>query len=1105
MPPVPPRPARRRPRRRLLVALGIAGAGLALLAACLPPLIGTRFARDRILARINADLAPGRLTVDRFEASWTGPMRLVGCALFAPGGNRVLDAPAARLDRSLGQLLIAGGRPAVLDLGPADLRVERRVDGTLDLAEALRGAIAHPDPAHDRTIRIRRGTLAVRPGGAFDPIVARGVDLDLHIPPAPGPTTWDLKLVHPDGGDLAIRGDTNRWTAPDADPGRADLQVDVAARRWPIRHRAGAVAGQGSLDGTIAVARRSGRWAVDAGAQLLDVALAGPALLGDTLRPGPVTLRCDARQDPAGWSVRRLTLESDVGSLRGEGPLDDPGRDRSRDVARRVEGRLDLAALARQLPHALRLRPGLTVEGGRAELVAELTGPLDRPAFALTATLADLAARDGARILRLRDPATLSARLVRANDTLRIEHLAAAAAFGRLEATGRLDDARLAGSVDLGALRRQLAEWVDLGPIEASGRVAIDGTYKVADRLYRADLQLRGEDLHLAGTPAGPVDRPLATLMARASGPPGPSGRPEGWDTAELAAVAGDSEARVEVRRAGDLLAVGGRIVAAWPGAAGDRRVEATVAGAWDEGRRVLRCDRVAAHLLVREGDRPLFAASGQVDPGAGTAQFDAIDGPGAATAPVRLGPGGIRASGLGRELAAVRIDVGLAGELAGPGDRWSAVVHAQGEDRGLRLAADGRVEPAAGRPGGGDLATFRLAGRYDRAADRVELDECRAASPYGELAASGQLDDLAGARRFDLRGRVAPDFAALTAWLRDRVEPGARVAGQAGKFRAGGAWSGPEPLRSVDGEVGFDLAGADVYGIQLGPTPIILRARGGEVRVDPIGTTLNEGHVRLEPEILMADSRGEPVLRLGKNSTIRDARINDEVSRRVLAFVAPILEGTTRASGLVSVDLDRAEIPLGPGRARAAQVDGSVVFADVAFAPGPLAADLLGAIGRREATLRLDRPVTLTIADGRVNQSGLAIPLGDLTRVELAGWVDFDRNLDLTASLPVTPALLGNNPLLTDIAAGTQVRLPVTGTLDHPRVDRDALAAGLKDLGRSLLTRGATRGALELLNRLGRPRDPAAPPPPTAAERKAARRERKAERRAGRDAPPGP
>jgi translocation and assembly module TamB len=313
------------------------------------------------------------------------------------------------------------------------------------------------------------------------------------------------------------------------------------------------------------------------------------------------------------------------------------------------------------------------------------------------------------------------------------------------------------------------------------------------------------------------------------------------------------------------------------------------------------------------------------------------------------------------------------------------------------------------------------------------------------------------------------------------------------------GSWQG------LDAEIGFDLAGADIYGMKFGPTPVVLRAKGGALRFDPISTTLNEGHVRLEPEVDL-DAPGGPTLRLAKNSAIREAKINDEVSKRVLAYIAPILDRATRARGLVSVDLDHAEFPIGPGRGRQAKVEGAVVFQDVEFAPGPLAEEILGAIGRRDLSLRLDQPVTITIAEARVNQRGMTIPIADFTRIGLTGWVDFDRNLSLVATIPVTSAMLGNNPLLSDIAAGTKVRLPIGGTLDRPVIDKEAFAANLQELGKSLLTRGASRGAMELLMRLARPRDPDAPPPPprlSPEERKAMRQEKKAIRRG--EIPPPP
>ncbi len=799
----PAAPPRRRTRRWVFLGVGLIA--LLVVVAALPFLIGTQFARVRILSKINQVLAPGRLDVDRFEVSWTGPTRLVRFKLIAPDGARVADAPVAEISRSLGRLILGRKGPTVLSLDHATLLIHRHADGKLDLVAALQAVIDQPNPDRDLTIRIRDGSLEFRADGLTDPFAAQAADLDLRIPPAPQGLSWRLNLKHSGGGELVAKGDTNRWTARDNNPSLADLRLDLEAKHWPIATQAEGFATIGSLDGSTAIARRGERWNLEGTVQLPDLSVAGDRLSGDILRPGPVSVAWSLTQKSEGWTIRRASVESSIGSGRLEGGLDSKfGFVSTAGEPGRVEGRLDLAAVARQLPNTLGLKPGLVVEGGSARLAAE--PGKDPSTWSVEATAADLVARDGDRRLDLGDPMSISAEVARSGDSLSIK-----------------------------------------------------------------------------------------TMSARV---------------------------------------------------------------------------------------------------------------------------------------------------------------------------------------------------------------------PYLSASGSGRVDDLNGSRRFDFQGEMKPDFEAINGWLTRQVEPGAKLAGHPRSFRVGGVLSGSDPLRSIIGEVGFDLTEADVYGIKLGPAPIVVRARGGQVLVDPISTTLNEGHIRLEPEIVLQDTKGDPLLRLGKDSSIRDAQINDDVSRRVLAFVAPVLEGATRVGGRVSVDLDHAEFPLKSGRSRSAVVEGLVVFDDVAFAPGPLANDLLGAIGRRDASLKLDRPVTLTIADGRVNQSGLAIPVGGLTRIELAGWVDFDRNLALTATLPVTAAMLGNNPLLSDIAAGTQVRLPIGGTLSNPKVDREAFTAGLKDLGKSLLTRGATRGALELLMRATRPKDPnaaPAPPPPTAEERKALRQERRAERKARRDSPPNP
>ncbi len=1100
-----PTPARRPRRlRRVLTAVALLAIGLVV---ALPWLLSTRPVRVRVAAAINRAFAPGRVEFDSLSLSWTNPTRLAHFALFDPRGKAVVKSRAVTLDQNLFGLIFGGKGPAALFLESPAITIERSKAGVIDLVVALRSVIDNPDPMRDLIVSIKGGTLVYNDPLLAEPAWAHSVALTLRIPQAPHPLSWDLKLDQK-AAALEIQGDFDRWR----DAG--GLRVGIVGKRWPISAKAGALDALGQLDGTIDLDRKRGSWTLAGDAKVLDFRLQGEPLRGDVLALDRLEAGWDVAEGEGGWSIRRLNLTSSLGEIKADGRLLGPG-----GVGKqRIDGRVDLAAVARMLPHALRLTDGLVVERGTAKLGVEIAAESARTTIGVEADLSDLRARSRGQSIGLKDPAKFSALLVREGGESRVERLSARTSFLDASANGRVEDGVTLGArVDLDGFRRQLGDWVDLDGFELAGRAQVVGTYRANAGRFEATAKADVRDIRVAGIGGSPVGRDLVTIDNTATGPAGATGLPTAWERWTANLKSGATTARLEGRRSGRVVAVSGAIGSPITLNDQTRTAEASCDGEWSLDGREFGFDRVALQILPRpEGrsDAPFaLAARGKLDLDRGELVLTALPGD-RGPAALTLLPDGLRVSGIGRGLAAVRVDGGLAGDLgaldrlasdwsgrapSGLTGRWSAVATARGEPDGIEVAAKLGTDPgdsAAVRPERPESLSVRA--RYATEEDRLAISEFTVATRYGILDASGQVDDPAGARRVDLKGTVAPDFAALTSWMAARIEPGAKVEGRPRAFRLAGTLGGGAKgglAGDVEGEAGFDLTGLDVYGMKLGSAPVVLRAAGGKVRFEPISTTLNEGHIRLEPEVDLDDPAGA-TLRLGKNSTIRDARINDEVSRRVLAFVAPILDQATTASGRVNVDLDHAEFPLGSGRREQLRVEGAVVFDEVEFAPGALAEQLLNAIGRRDARLRLDRPVTLTIADGRINQRGLSVPIGELTRIEMAGWVDFDRNLAITATLPVTPAMLGNVDLLADIAAGTSIKLPIGGTLDRPTLDKDAFQAGLKDMGKSLLTRGATRGAMELLMRLGRPADPNAPPPLTPEERRERRMERKAQKR---------
>ena len=176
-------------------------------------------------------------------------------------------------------------------------------------------------------------------------------------------------------------------------------------------------------------------------------------------------------------------------------------------------------------------------------------------------------------------------------------------------------------------------------------------------------------------------------------------------------------------------------------------------------------------------------------------------------------------------------------------------------------------------------------------------------------------------------------------------------------------------------------------------------------------------------------------------------AQLNASVAAGVLAYAAPILANTTRASGEFSLIIDEARWII--GEEKKATVDGSLTLHAVDVGPGPMVAKIIAALPGR-----LPTPPTIRIAesskvhfrksDRRIQHEGLAfgIPLktsGNRLDIVSEGSVGIDdRSIDLTLSLPIPESLPTDRPLFAALA-GKTIKASVEGTLDDPKLQLDA------------------------------------------------------------------
>lgn len=931
-PPTPPK-KRRRLRRRLTVAAVVLAAAL----AALPRVLSMPFARRALLLQVNYAIRPNRVELAALRLSWFGPIRASGLVLRDRTGKPVVAAERATIDHGLVPLLLTRPRALGVTLDGAALDLERRADGSIDLADALAPPRGKPEeskkPGPGFTLRITRGTLRLRSPELIEPLTADRMALTLSVPPAAtGPTTWTLGLAKQAEDGPATLALTGRLD-PRGDA--ADLDLTARITSWPLAAGSAGVEARGRITGALTVRRHAGRLASDGAATLAGLAVAGPALAGDTLRLDRVESRWDVGRSAEGWSVRRLDVRSPVGTLAQVEDAGGPGT----GAAWILRGQLDLAAIAAQLPHALRLREEMALERGRARFEAREQAEGGRRLWQIDADLSDLAARHQGRLVALEHPPSCTARLHQGESGLALETLNVKAPFLNAEGKGDLERGiAVVAAVDLDRLRRELASWVDLGGLQLAGLCQVSADYRREPGGYVARMAVEGQDLLVAGPTSEPIRRDAARFEGVVRGPMAPSGAPSGWASARFKLKSGPDDLD-------------------------------------------LKATRAAGIALALTAAGPLSRAG-------------ADEGP-----PVKLA----------------------------------------------------------------------LLGTYQPEADALAVEQLTVGHRYGTAQATGRIDDLKGRRRADLRGTVSPAWDAIEAALHESVEPTARLAGRARPFRLAGplaAASLGELVRGLDAEAGLDLTEAQVFGLAFGPAPIVVRCRGGQVRVEPIATTVNGGRLDLRPEVQIGPA-GEVTLALAPGSTIEQAEINAAVSDSLLSYVAPVLHRATAVRGKVSARIDRAEVPLGAPAGRPVAAAGRLVFHRVMYGPGPMMQELIGVTGLAEVPhLTLDQPLDFTIADRRVNQSGLAIAVRPGVTIEVVGSVGFDGSLALTAGLPVTSAMLGRVPGLEEILAGTRVELPIGGTFARPALDRTALRESLRGVGRTIMEKAAARGAPDLLQR---------------------------------------
>ncbi len=1060
-----------------------AGAGLV---AALPWILALPFAQRQLKAAANRILAPGRVEFGSIALSWNHSTLIKGLVLRDAQGDGVVVSPRAVFDWSLSQVLFAQPVDARLLIENGDLDIERFADGTVDLYETLKPVIKdHPEKRI--VIRIPTGSLRFRDPAFSEPVIAERADMTINLGRLNEPVRWDIHLSRTDERRrLDLVGEFSRSEINST--GEHDVELALKAAQWPWTLTSPVIESRGELTGSVRGGRRLGRIWVEGDANVNDVAAVGSLLRSDTLHIDSASARWKVQGDGKAWTVEHLELKSPLGVVRAEGCVP-PTPDRGAWL----QGDLELAALAHQLPQTLHLRDELRVERGaarlRADFLSNATG--DVQVCEVTVKVTDLVAHQGVKTLTLPDPANLTAKIRKSGDTTTLERFEIQTPFLTADGRGDLDRGIvIQADVDLAVFRERFRDWIDLGGVVLAGKGKLQASYRRQAETFdaRANAELR--NLRLDGLPLTQrIERDLVKLDAKAEGDAHGSGWPRDWRLTTIEASGGGIEGKVEVVNDQATkrlkLKAQGRADVDFKGR--HERVEGEMIaiesqGAWTAPRILLSLKPNAPG-----GEKPgqdeaavRWTGRGQYEPGTDLLTIESAGGERAAggkgervswiDGEQKVSIRGLRSWPATEVEAAAKLDLAsLSGLLAEPQAALSggldALVRIRPErdvwNLGIRLDIHEPGQTFKKAPQfkiDGDV-TLAATATYAPGFDRLDLAEFGVKAPFVQLDGAGSVLNATGHPELDLKGTLSPDWAAIGEQLARNVEPGARISGRARRWRLAGAV--PDNLDidrvgSLRGDIGVQIDSLDIFGMKLSQTPIVVRASEGRLTIDPIDARLNAGVLHADPELARMKD-GSTWLRFSSDTRLEGAVINDEVSHRILSFVAPVLDGATRVQGRVSFDLAEAVFPIAGARDAQYLAQGMVLFDDVRFMPGELADQLLSVLRLESKPLvELRDPVSVRITEGKVYQKGLVVPVGNVASVGLDGSVDFEKNLDMVARFALNPPRT-RMPVLSPLVETARFELPIRGTLAKPKIDGDAMKEKWKAFGNSLL-----QGSLE-------------------------------------------
>jgi translocation and assembly module TamB len=476
-------------RRKLIVLLMLVVGAIAVL----PTVIAKTSLRNVLLSRA---VPGGAVRVSAADAllSWVSAPVLVGVNVVDSSGAPLLAAERISVDKAPTSLALDAHDLGVIEIVRPTIHLKVRADGS-NLEDAINAVTQAMSPAAGAppaeatgtaptlfAINVVEGIVLIDDVATGRQWRVEGVNAQYDMRGgaggiSPAMLKGRITQIAPAGAQVAP-GDFSIALQPiEGGKNQLTLQVDgvslAIAEPWLRRFAAdaqiaGTLAGQGTATWTNPAngampsdLATSGAIAIDG----LDATAA--ALEGDRLRLTRVELPWRVAAQPNGWSVEDFQFRSEAFRFGLRGYVDPNLATAQHDLD--LRGDVNLAMLARMLPHALHVRQCATITDGTIELAAQIKPNEGGQIITGAVRTARLAATSAGKPLRWEEPVSASFAVRRNAGELQVDSLKCDSEFLKMDAAGTPEQFTATASFDLNKLAEQLGQFVELGGTRLAG------------------------------------------------------------------------------------------------------------------------------------------------------------------------------------------------------------------------------------------------------------------------------------------------------------------------------------------------------------------------------------------------------------------------------------------------------------------------------------------------------------------------------------------------------------------------------------------------------------------------------------------------------------